>query len=154
MNRRFTYKNPLNTQKMIKYSLGFIAGCIFTFFYSISENKNIYVVFGFIALTCALFVPWLTILFKVLFEVVEVNEEGINLMRGATYITRIRWKSVQYLVNLPATTAYKDVYMKYEVGDLKHKKKIVFDTTMNDVGELLSFIKSHVGTLKALRKVY
>ncbi len=149
----FNYRNNENYIRLLKYFIGFISIYGVTILYFINERKNInpYVSAGFLVMCILLSIPFINALMKILFEKIVVTTTDIRYYKNFK-VLKMPWSKVQYFIRLPSRGFFTGLIIYYEMGDFK--KKIVFESTINDREKLIKFIQGHVGKLRRVRKVY
>lgn len=149
----FDYRNKENYARLGKYFFGFLSIYVITILYFINERKNInlFVSAGFIALCILLSIPFIKAIIKTFFEKIVVNEREIQYHKNFK-VLKMPWKQVQYFIRLPSRGFFTGLIIFYEMGDFK--RKIQFESTINNRDKLIKFIQKHVGKLRKVRKSY
>ncbi len=151
----FNYINKDNLLRLTKYLLGFMSIYGVTSFYLVNERESkkfsLIIASIFIVFCILISLPVLKIIMRTFMEKIVVTEDDITYYRNFTRV-RLPWKRVQYFIRLPSRGFFSGLVVFYEMGDFK--KKIRFESTISKREELISFIQSHVGKLRKVRKIY
>ena len=149
----YNYLNKDMYIRLAKYFFGFGSAYAITIYYFIKERNqlNIIILGGYLIMCALLSVPFYKVVSQVFFERVVVTQRDVSFHRNFRTIT-IPWEKVQYFIRLPSRGFFGELIIYYELGDFKQKLK--FESTISGRDELIKFIRSHVGKLRNIRKVY
>lgn len=151
----FNYITKENLLNLLKYFVGFASIYVMTIYYLIKERyteKFSLVIAAIFIIFCVLFsLPFLKKFMQTFFEKIVVTDSDISYycyFRKTTF----PWRNIQYFIRLPSRGFFSGLVVFYEMGDFK--KKIRFESTISNREELISFIQSHVGKLRKVRRRY
>jgi len=149
------YLNKDNLLRLAKYAIGFFVMYAVTIHYVIRErdkpNFHITIAAALIIMCCLVSWPLLKEAMKVFFEKIVMTETEISFHHNFRK-TVIPWNRVQYFIRLPSRGFFAGLIIYYEMGDFK--KKVRFESTITNRDQLITFIQSHVGKLRKVRRTF